>query len=48
MTAWLEEHGYESAEQLKGSLSRKNCATPAAFERAQYMRAISSYYVPAA
>jgi len=43
MVAWMEEHEYESVTQLKGSLSQKNCADPAAFERAQYMRAISSY-----
>jgi len=30
-------------KQLKGSLSQKNCAAPAEFERAQYMRAISKY-----
>ena len=40
---WLEEHDYESVEQLKGSMSQKNCPDPAAFERAQYMRAVSSY-----
>jgi len=27
--------------QLKGSLSQKNCPEPSAFERAQYMRAIT-------
>ena len=43
LCAWLEEHEYESVEQLKGSLSQKNCADPSAFERAQYMRAISTY-----
>ncbi len=37
---WLEEHEYESISQLKGSLSQKNCADPAAFERAQYMKAL--------
>jgi dihydroorotate dehydrogenase (fumarate) len=42
MTAWLEEHEYESVAQLKGSLSQKNCANPSAFERAQYMQAIAS------
>jgi len=42
---WLQEHEYESVRQLKGSMSQKNCPDPAAFERAQYMRAISSYYV---
>jgi len=46
LVAWLEEHEYESVSQLKGSLSQKNCADPAAFERAQYMRAISNYPVP--
>jgi dihydroorotate dehydrogenase (fumarate) len=41
--AWMEEHDYESIEQLKGSMSQKNCPDPAAFERAQYMRAVSTY-----
>jgi dihydroorotate dehydrogenase (fumarate) len=45
MAAWMEEHEYESVTQLKGSLSQKNCPAPSAFERAQYMRAISSYTV---
>ncbi len=40
---WLEEHEYESVGQLKGSLSQKNCAEPAAFERAQYMKALTGY-----
>jgi dihydroorotate dehydrogenase (fumarate) len=43
LVAWMEEHEYESVAQLKGSLSQKNCADPSAFERAQYMRAISNY-----
>lgn len=43
---WLEEHEYESVSQLKGSLSQKNCAEPAAFERAQYMKAITSFALP--
>jgi dihydroorotate dehydrogenase (fumarate) len=41
LVAWMEEHEYESVSQLKGSLSQKNCPDPSAFERAQYMRAIS-------
>ena len=40
MVSWMQEHEYESVEQLKGSLSHKNCPNPAAFERAQYMRAV--------
>jgi dihydroorotate dehydrogenase (fumarate) len=43
MAEWLEEHEYESVSQLKGSLSQKNCAEPAAFERAQYMKAMCSH-----
>jgi dihydroorotate dehydrogenase (fumarate) len=43
MREWLEEHGYESLEQIKGIMSQKDCAEPTVFERAQYMRALSSY-----
>jgi dihydroorotate dehydrogenase (fumarate) len=43
LVAWLEEHEYSSVQQLKGSLSQKNCADPSAFERAQYMKAISQF-----
>ena len=43
---WLEEHEYESVAQIKGSLSQKNCAEPAAFERAQYMKALTGYALP--
>lgn len=41
LSDWMEEHGYESVEQLKGSVSQANCCDPSAFERAQYMRAIA-------
>ncbi|HEU0207575.1 MAG TPA: dihydroorotate dehydrogenase-like protein [Candidatus Udaeobacter sp.] len=43
MREWLEDHEYESVEQIKGLVSQKNCANPAAFERAQYARALSTY-----
>jgi len=43
LKAWMEEHDYESVKQLQGSMSQQNCPDPAAFERAQYMRAVSSY-----
>jgi dihydroorotate dehydrogenase (fumarate) len=45
LVAWMEEHEYTSVKQLKGSLSQKNCADPSAFERAQYMKAISQFPV---
>jgi dihydroorotate dehydrogenase (fumarate) len=43
LRAWMEEHEYESVKQMRGSLSQKNCPDASAFERAQYMRAISTY-----
>ena len=43
MVRWMEEHEYESVQQMRGSMSQIHCANPAAFERAQYMRAITSY-----
>ena len=48
LSAWMEEHEYESIRQLRGSLSQKNCSDPSTFERAQYMRALSSYPVKTA
>jgi len=43
MREWMEEHLYESVEELKGSMSQKNCPDPSAFERTQYMRALTTY-----
>lgn len=40
---WLIQHEYESVTQMQGSLSQINCAEPAAFERANYMRVLSSF-----
>jgi len=40
---WMVEHEHESVRQMQGSLSQINCPDPSAFERAQYMRAITSY-----
>ncbi len=37
---WMEEHEYDSVAQMQGSMSQLRCADPAAFERAQYMRAV--------
>jgi dihydroorotate dehydrogenase (fumarate) len=37
---WMEEHEYESVEQMQGSMSQLRCPDPGAFERAQYMRAV--------
>lgn len=42
-TRWMEEHEYSSVAEMKGSLSQRNVAEPAAFERANYMRTLQSY-----
>jgi len=39
---WMNEHEYDSIEQMKGSMSRKSYQAPAAFERANYMKALHS------
>ena len=40
---WMTEREYDSVEQLKGSLSQHSCPDPAAFERSNYMKALTSY-----
>jgi dihydroorotate dehydrogenase (fumarate) len=40
---WMTAHGYESIKQMKGSLSQKSVKEPAAFERANYMKVLSSF-----
>jgi dihydroorotate dehydrogenase (fumarate) len=41
--AWLKDHGFGSLSEVKGRMSQKNCPDPSAFERAQYVRGLSSY-----
>jgi dihydroorotate dehydrogenase (fumarate) len=40
---WMVDHEYKSVSQMKGSMSQKAVAKPAAFERANYMKALLSY-----
>jgi dihydroorotate dehydrogenase (fumarate) len=40
---WMEKHEYESVEQMRGSVSQMHADDPSAFERAQYMKALTSY-----
>jgi dihydroorotate dehydrogenase (fumarate) len=37
---WMEQHEYESVDQMRGSMSQLRCSDPSAFERAQYLRAV--------
>jgi dihydroorotate dehydrogenase (fumarate) len=43
MNKWMEEREYDSVKQMKGSMSHKSVAEPAAFERANYMKVLKSY-----
>jgi len=43
LRTWMEEHEYESVEQMKGSMSQQAVAEPGLFERANYMKVLSSY-----
>ena len=43
VVAWMEEHEYTSIRQMQGSMSYRSVANPAAFERANYMKVLSSY-----
>jgi dihydroorotate dehydrogenase (fumarate) len=43
LAAWMEENGYESVDQMRGSLSLLRCADPRAYERANYMKVLQSW-----
>jgi dihydroorotate dehydrogenase (fumarate) len=40
---WILEHGYHSASEMIGSMSQCAVSEPAAYERANYIRALHSY-----
>ena len=40
---WMDTHEYASVAQMQGSMSYRSVAEPAAFERANYMKVLSSY-----
>ena len=46
LTAWLEEHEYDSVEQMKGSMSMASAPNPDGFIRSNYMRVLASYTTP--
>lgn len=43
LVRWMEEHEYDSLAQMRGSMSQQAVAEPAAFERANYMRALNLF-----
>ena len=40
---WMDEHEYESVDQLRGSVAQHAVTDPGAYERAQYQRVLSSW-----
>jgi len=43
LVSWMEHHEYKSIREMQGSMSHWAVAEPAAFERANYLRVLSSY-----
>lgn len=43
LSEWMQGHEYESIDQMRGSMSQRAVADPAAFERANYMRALNTF-----
>jgi dihydroorotate dehydrogenase (fumarate) len=43
LQAWMDEHEYESVDQLRGSVSQHSVPDPGAYERAQYQKVLKSW-----
>ena len=46
LDTWLDEHDYESVAQIRGSMSQAAAPDPEAYERANYIRVLSSLHLP--
>ncbi len=45
---WMEEYEYESIAQMQGSMSQRSVIDPSAFQRANYVKVLSSYRLKSA
>jgi dihydroorotate dehydrogenase (fumarate) len=43
MENWMTAYEYQSVEKMRGSMSQEKVGNPAAYERANYMKALQSY-----
>ncbi len=43
LVEWAAESGFQSVQQLRGSVSQRHVADPSAFERANYMAALTAF-----
>jgi Dihydroorotate dehydrogenase len=48
LQAWMVEHEYDTISMMKGSMSQRKVEDPAAFERANYIKALNTFgtYLP--
>jgi dihydroorotate dehydrogenase (fumarate) len=46
LRAWMDGHGYESTDQLRGCATNAAVADPSAYERANYLRTLQSWSAP--
>ncbi len=45
LSHWLEDHEYDSIDQMRGSMSLQHCPDPTVFERANYLRVLQLWKV---
>lgn len=43
LETWMNERGYDSVTQMRGSMSQQHVADPSAFERANYIKILEGY-----
>ena len=43
LEAWMDDRGFASVSQIRGSMSQQRVAVPSAFERANYIRILHSW-----
>lgn len=43
MESLMNKHGYNSISEMKGVMSQRNCPEPSAYERGNYIKALTSY-----
>ena len=43
---WMDRHGFETLDQLRGRLSQRSVPDPAAFERSNYIKTLASHPAP--
>ena len=46
LARWMESHGFAKLDEVRGRLSLSNSPDPSAFERANYIRTLSSWNAP--